>query len=75
MVKLGFDQLDCPGLFGTLLDKYPKLDPRGDEAVAAAEPLPGPSSDPSYDGNNEKKLNIDNHLWREDCFHEAEEKI
>ena len=25
-IKLGFDQLDCPGLFGTLLDRYPELD-------------------------------------------------
>ena len=74
-VKLGFDQLDCPGLFGTLLDKYPELDPRGDEAAAAAEPLPGPSSDSSYDGDNGEKIDIDSHLWTEECFHEAEEKL
>ena len=73
-VKLGFDQ-DCPGLFGTLLDRYPELDPRGDEAVAAAEPLPGPSMDPSYDGNDSEKLNMDSHLWREECFHEVEDKL
>ena len=66
-VKLGFDQLDCPGLFGTLLDRYPEWDPRGDEAVAAAEPLLGPSSDPSYDGDNGEKLHMDSHLWREEC--------
>ena len=74
-VKLGFDQLDCPGLFGTLLDKYPELDPRGDEAAAAAEPLPGPSTDPSYDGDSDEKLDMDSHLWRKECFHEAEEKL
>ena len=61
-VKLGFDQLDCPGLFGTLLDQYPEFDPRWDEAAAAAEPLPKPSSDPSYDGDNRKKLDMDSHL-------------
>ena len=74
-VKLGFDQLDCPGLFGTLLDKYPELDPKDDEAAAAAEPLPGPSSDLSYDWDNGEKIDIDNHFWREECFHEAEEKL
>ena len=63
-VKLGFDQLDFPGLFGTLLDRYPELDPRSDEAVVAAEPLPGPSTDPSYDGDNGGKLYIDSHLWK-----------
>ena len=61
-VKLGFDQLDCPGLFGTVLDKYPELDHRGDKAVAVAEPLPGSSSDPRYDGYNGEKLDIDSHL-------------
>ena len=74
-VKLGFDQLDCPGLFGTLLDRYPELDPRGDEAVATVEPLPGPSMDPSYDEDNSEKLDMDSQLWREECFHEAEEKL
>ena len=74
-VKLGFDQLDCQVLFGTLLDRYPELDPRGDEAAAAVEPLPGPSTDPSYDRDNGKKLDMDSHLWREQCFHEAEEKL
>ena len=72
---MGFDQLDCLGLYGTLLDRYPELDPRGDEAVAAVEPLPGPSTDPSYYGNNGDKLGVDSDLWREDCFHEAEEKL
>ena len=74
-VKLGFDQLDCPGLFGTLLDRYPELDPRVDEAAAAAEPLPGPSTDPSYDGDNGKKLDIDSHLWREEGFRKVEERL
>ena len=74
-VKLGFDQLDCPGLFGTLLDRYPELDPRGDEAAAAAEPLSGPSTDPSYDGDNSEELDMYSHLWREECFHEAEDKL
>ena len=74
-VKLGFDQLDCPGLFGTLLDRYSELNPRGDEAVAAVEPLPGPSTDPSYDWDNNEKLDMDSHLWREECFHEAEDKL
>ena len=73
--KLGFDQLDCSGLFGTLLDRYPELDPRGDEAAVTAEPLPRPSTDPSYDGDNGEKLGIDSHLWREECFHEAEERL
>ena len=74
-VKLGFDQLDCPGLFDTLLDRYPELDPRGDEATAAAEPLPGPFTDPSYDGDNSEKLDMDSHLRREECFHEVEDKL
>ena len=74
-VKLGFDQLDCPGLFGTLLDRYHELDPRGDEAVTVVELLPGPPKDPSYDGDNGKKLDMDSHLWREECFHEVEEKL
>ena len=72
---MGFDQLDCPGLYGTLLDRYPELDPRGDEAAAAVKPLPGPSTDPSYDGHNGNKLGVDSDLWREDCFHEAEKKL
>ena len=71
----GFDQLDCPGLFGTLLDRYPELDPRGDEVAAAAEPLPGPSTDQSYDGNNGTKLDMDSHLLRKKCFHKTEEKL
>ena len=43
--------------------------------MAAAESLPWSSTDPSYDGDNGKKLDTDSHLWREECFHEAEEKI
>ena len=74
-IKLGFDQLDCPDLFGILLDRYPELDPMGDEAAVTAEPLPGPSTDPSYDGDNGEKLDIDSHLWKEDCFHKAEERL
>ena len=67
-VKLGFDWLDCPGLFGTLLDRYPDLDPQEDEAAAATETILGPSSDPSYDEDNSQ-------LWKEECFGEAEEKL
>ena len=74
-VQLGFDQLDCQHLFGTLLDRCPELDPRGDEAVAAVEPLLVPSTDPRYDGDDGKKLDIDSHPWREECFHEAEKKL
>ena len=74
-VKLGFDQLDCPGLFGTLLDRYPDLDPQEDEAVAATEPILGPSSDPSYDEDNSKTLGANSQLWREECFCEAEGKL
>ena len=74
-VKLGFDQLDCPGIFGTLLDRYPELDPREDEAVVVAEPILGPSSDPRYDGDNIKTLGLNSHLWKEECFCEAEEKL
>ena len=74
-VKLGFDQLDCPGLFGTLLDRYPELDPWEDEAAAVAEPILGPSSDPRYNGDNGKTLGVNSHLWREECFCEAEEKL
>ena len=50
------------------------MDPRGDKAAATAEPLPGPSTDPSYDGDNGVKLDIDSHLWSKECFHEAEER-
>ena len=74
-VKLGFDQLDCPGIFGTLLDRYPELDPQEDEAVAVAEPIPGSSSDPRCNGDNGKTLGVNSHLWREECFCEAEEKL
>ena len=61
-VKLGLDQLDCPGLFGTLLDRYPELDPRDDEAVVAVEPLLGSSMDPSYNADDGKKPDVDSHL-------------
>ena len=43
--------------------------------MAPAEPLPGPSTDPSYDGDNGEKLDIGSHLWREECFDEAEERL
>ena len=74
-VKLGFDQLDCPSLFGTLLDRYPELDLWEDKAAAAAEPILGPSSDPCYDGDNSETLGVNSQLWREECFCEAEEKL
>ena len=72
-IKLGFDQLDCLGLFDTLLDRYP--DPREDEPVAVAEPILGPTSDLSYDRDNSKSLGVSGQLWREECFCEAEEKL
>ena len=68
-VKLGFDQLDCPGLFGTLSDRYPDLDPQEDEAAAVTEPILGPSLDPSYDEDNSETLGVNSQLWREECFH------
>ena len=74
-VKLGFDQLDCPGIFGTLLDRYPELDPQKDEAVTVAEPILGPSSDPRYNGDNSETFGVNSHLWKEECFREAEEKL
>ena len=58
-----------------LLDRYPELDTKGDEAAAAAEPLLGPSSDPRYDGDNGEKLYMDSHLWREELFQKVEEKL
>ena len=74
-IKLGIDQLDCPGLFGTLQDRYPDLDPRENEAMAVAEPIPGPSTDPKYDVGSDKTLCVTSHLWREESFHEAEETL
>ena len=74
-IKLGFDQLDCPGLFGTLLDRYPDLDPRENEAMAVADPIPGPSTDPRYDKENDETLSVTSHLWKEESFHEAEETL
>ena len=75
MIKLGFDQLDCPGLFGTLLDRYPDLDPRENEATAVAEPIPGPSTDPRYDKKNDETISVASHLWKEDSFRKAEETL
>ena len=74
-IKLGFDQLDCPGLFGTLLDKYPDLDPRKDEAMAVADPIPGPSTDPRYDKENDETLGVTCHLWKEESFRDAEKTL
>ena len=74
-IKLGFDQLDCPGLFGTLLDRYPDLDPRENEATAVAEPIPGPSTDPRYDKENDETLSVTSHLWKEESFRKAEETL
>ena len=74
-IKLGFDQLDCPGLFGTLLDRYPDLDPRTDEAMATADPIPGPSMDPRYDKENDETLGVTCHLWKEESFHDAEKTL
>ena len=74
-IKLGFDQLDCPGLFGTLLDRYPDLDPRENEAMGVAEPIPGPSTDPKYDKKNDETISVASHLWKEDSFRKAEETL
>ena len=73
-IKLGFDQLYCPSLFGTLLDRYPDLDPRENEAMAIAEPILGPSTDPRYKRSDET-LGVTSHLWKEESFHEAEETL
>ena len=74
-IKLGFDQLDCLGLFGALLDRYPDLDPRKDEAMAVADPIPGPSTDPSYDKENDETLGVTCCLWKEESFHDAEKTL
>ena len=74
--KLEFDHLDCPGLFGSLLDRYPDLDPRENDAMAAAEPIPGPSTDPRYDKEiDDETLSVASQLWKEDSFHKAEETL
>ena len=74
-IKLGFDQLDCPGLFGALLDRYPDLDPRKDEATAVADPIPGPSTDPSYDKENDETLGVTCLLRKEESFRDAEKTL
>ena len=74
-IKLGFDQLDCPGLFGALLDRYPNLDPRKDEATAEAHPIPGPSMDPRYDKENDEMLGVTCLLWKEESFRDAEKTL
>ena len=51
---------------------FEKIDSK--EAAAVAEPIPGPSSDPRYNGDNGETLGVNSHLWREECLHEAEEK-
>ena len=74
-IKLGFDQLDCPGLFGTLLDRYPDLDPRADEATSMDDPIPGPSTDPKYDMENGETLGVSSQLWKEESFRDAEKTL
>ena len=74
-IKLGFDQFDCPGLFGTLLDRYPDLDPRVDEAMSMDDPIPGPSTDPKYDMENGETLGVSSQLWKEESFHDAEKTL
>ena len=74
-IKLGFDQLDCPGLFGTMLDRYPDLDSRQNEATAVAEPILGPSTDPKYDQRSDETLCVTSHLWKVESFCEAEESL
>ena len=74
-IKLWFDQLDCPGLFGTLLDRYPDFDPRTNEATAVADPIPGPSTDPRYDKENNETLGVTCHLWKEESFCDAEKTL
>ena len=74
-IRLGFDQLDCPGLFGALLDRYPDLDPRKDEATAVADPIPGPSTDPRYDKENDDRLGVSCFLWKEESFCDAEKAL
>ena len=73
--KLGFDQLDCPGLFGTLLDRYSDLDPRADEATSMDDPIPGPSTDPKYDMENSETLGVSSQLWKEESFRDAEKTL
>ena len=74
-IKLGFDQLDCPGLCGTLLDRYPDLDPRADEATSMDDPILGPSTDPKYDMENGETLGVSSQLWKEESFRDAEKTL
>ena len=55
-----------------MLDRYPDLDPRTDEATAIADPIPGPSTDPRYDKENDETLGVTCHLWKEESFRDAE---
>ena len=67
--------MDCPGLFGTLLDRYSDLDPRADEAMSMDDPIPGPSTDPKYDMENGETLGVSSQLWKEESFRNAEKTL
>ena len=58
-----------------MLDRYPDLDPRKDEATAVADPIPGPSMDPSYDKEIDETLGMACPLWKEESFHDAEKTL
>ena len=58
-----------------MLDRYPDLDPRTDEATAIADPIPGPSMDPRYDKENDETLGVTCHLWKEESFRDAEKTL
>ena len=58
-----------------MLDRYPDLDPRTDETTAVADPIPGPSTDPRYDKENDETLGVTCHLWKEESFCKAEKTL
>ena len=58
-----------------MLDRYPDLDPRENEAMAVAEPILGPSTDPKYDQGSDETLCVTSHLWKVESFREAEETL
>ena len=58
-----------------MLDRYPDLDPRKDEATAVADPIPGLSMDPSYDKENDETLGVTCLLWTEESFRDAEKTL
>ena len=58
-----------------MLDRYPDLDPRNDEATAEADPIPGPSTDPSYDKEFDETLGVACPLWKEESFRSAEKTL